>query len=358
MLNRKIDWVSSARFEPFLAACDQNAELAWELYEWNAKVASSLFECFHHVEVLLRNAMMTQLSKIHPLAYPWQQDLGSVVKAAERRMDATTKVASPDSIISEVTLGFWTNLLEQRPANEELWRQHLRHVFPGSPGTRESVHKAVTDMRNLRNRCAHQDSLLEFDPGIELKKLLSLVEWIDPDARPWLEYVETVSEVSGARPVPPVRDVVIVGASAEQSIAMYAKVAAYVCPSDRSFAQVGYMGFYSNKQIDPHFPVIEDKIVPARWHKDEVKRLKASALADDQRLGDIMGYALSNGWSAGGQFQVFFLSPKNSALTIKRAGGKPIMHLKTGRGSAFVQNKRYFSKAALLAAGDTAHLGE
>lgn len=356
MLSRKVDWVSPARFEPFLAASDQQVELAWELYEWNAKVASSLFECFHHAEVLLRNAMMNQLSKIHPLAYPWQLDLGAVVKAAERRRDDTTKVASPDSIVSEVTLGFWTNLLEGRPANEELWRQHLRYSFPGSPGTRESVHKAVTDMRNLRNRCAHQDSLLEFDPGIELKKLLSLVEWIDPDARPWLEHLETVSEVSGARPVPPVRDVVIVGASAEQSIAMYENVAAYVCPSDRSFAQVEYMGFYSNKQIEPNFPAIENKVVPSRWHKEEVKRLRASAAAEDQRLGKIMGYALNNGWGAGGQYQVFFLSPKNSPLTIKRAGGKPILHLKTGRGSAFVQNKRYFSKAALLAADDTAHL--
>ncbi|MEV7457095.1 hypothetical protein [Pseudarthrobacter oxydans] len=358
MLNRNIAWVSPARFQPFLTACDSNQELAWQLYEWNAKVASSLFECFHHVEVLLRNAMMAKLSKIHPLAYPWQQDLGSVVKAAERRMDATTKVASPDSIISEVTLGFWTNLLEQRPANEELWRQHLRHAFPGSPGTRESVHKAVTDMRNLRNRCAHQDSLLDFDPAIELKKLLSLVEWIDPDARPWLEHLETVSEVSDARPVQPERDVVVVGASAEQSIAMYAKVAAYVCPSDRSFAPVAFMGFYANKQIEAHFPAIEDKIVPARWHKEEVQRLKASGAEADQRLAKIMGYALSNGWDAGGQFQVFFLSDKKSPNTIKRAGEKPIPHLKTGRGSAFVQNKRYFSRAALLAADNTEHLDE
>lgn len=247
MLERKIGWVSAARFAPFLAACSHDELLAWELYEWNAKVASSLFECFHHTEVLLRNAVMGRLETIHPLAYPWQQDLGSVVNAAARRMDATTKVATPDSIISELTLGFWTSLLEQRPANEELWRQHLRHVFPGSPGTRDAVHKAVSDMRNLRNRCAHQDSLLEFDPGIELKKLLSLVEWIDPAARTWLESVESVSSVTGARPVAPVRDVVIVVASADVALRMYERVSAYVCPSDRSFAQVTHMGFYANK---------------------------------------------------------------------------------------------------------------
>lgn len=300
--------------------------------------------------------MMAELSTIHPLAYPWQQELGSVVKAAERRMDTTTKTATPDSIISEVTLGFWTNLLEQRPANEELWRHNLRRVFPGSPGTRDSVFKAVTDMRNLRNRCAHQDSLLDFDPGIELKKLLSLVEWIDPDAREWLEEIETVSEVNNSRPVQPKRDVVIVGASAEQSIAMYDRVSAYVCPSDRSFAPVEYMGFYSNKKIEPFFPKIEEKVVPTRWNLQEVSRLAASTSPSDQRLSKVMGYAINNGWESGGQFQVFLLTPKKSDSTLKRAGGKPIEHLKSGRGSAFVQNKRYFSKAALLAADGTAHL--
>ncbi|MGV8881650.1 MAG: hypothetical protein ACOH19_05815 [Rhodoglobus sp.] len=358
MIEHKIEWVSPARFKPFLTACDQDDDLAWSLYEWNAKVASSLFECFHHTEVLLRNALMSRLELVHPLAYPWQQDLGSVVKAAERRMDSTTKVASPDSIISELTLGFWTTLLEQRPANEELWRKHLRHVFPGSPGTREAVHKAVTDMRNLRNRCAHQDSLLEFDPGIELKKLLSLVEWIDPAARRWIESVESVSAVAEARPVPPVRDVVVVGASAEMAITMYLKVAAYVCPSDRSFAQVGHIGFYANKQIESYFPHIEDKIVPSRWNKEEAKRLRESESEPDQRLGKVMGYALDNGWDAGGQFQVFLLSQRNATGTIRRHNDAPIVHSKTGRGSAFVQNKRYFSRAALLAANDTDHLSD
>jgi len=68
---RKVSWVSTARFKPFLAACDDDEDLAWSLYEWNAHVASALVECFHHTEVLLRNAMMTQLEKTHPLSYPW-----------------------------------------------------------------------------------------------------------------------------------------------------------------------------------------------------------------------------------------------------------------------------------------------
>ena len=304
---RKVSWVSNARFEPFLVACNFDFDLAWSLYEWNARIASALFECFHHTEVLLRNAMIEQLKVIHPLDYPWQQEMPTVVEAAKKRRQRETKIASPDSIISELTLGFWLNLLSKSPENDELWRTHLFRAFPDSPGTRSVVHKAVSDMHRLRNRCAHQDSLLDFDPGIELKKLLSLVEWIDLDARKWLENIERVSDIATTRPVAPRDDVVLVGASAEKAVAMYNKVAAYVCPADRSFAPVDYMGFYHDKQIDSFFPKIVGKFVPTRWTKEEQKLLQDSSDPMHQHVARAMGYGLKNGWKAGEQYQVFLL---------------------------------------------------
>lgn len=117
---RKESWVSPARFKPFLLSCEGNTDLAWSLYEWNANVASALFECFHHTEVLLRNAMMDQLKNTHPLSYPWQQEMPTVIDASKKRRQNATKIASPDSIISELTLGFWLNLLEKRAENDEL----------------------------------------------------------------------------------------------------------------------------------------------------------------------------------------------------------------------------------------------
>lgn len=356
LVNRNISWVSSARFAPFLAACEEDEKLAWELYEWNARVASALSECFHHAEVLLRNTMMRELERVHPLAYPWQTELASIPAAAQKRRDETTRTASPDSIISELTLGFWTHLLSKSNANDELWRQHLRRAFPGSSGVRETVFKAVTDMRNLRNRCAHQDSLLDYSPGIELKKLLSLVEWIDPDARKWIESVESVTAVDRERPVPFPRNVVIVGARADEAIAMYKAVHAYVCPSDRSFAPVEYLGFYSDQKIEGYFPRVLDTVVPSRWNREEAERLKSSPDATDQHLAKVLGYGLKNGWDAGGQYQVFLLSKLNASETLRRAEDAAIPHLKRGRGSAFVQNKRYLSHSALLAADNTNHL--
>lgn len=358
MLNmeRAIEWLSEARFAPFLSECDGDQDLAWRLYEWNAEVASTLFECFHHAEVLLRNAMMAELKTVHPLDYPWQADHQGVVNAARMRRDSETGIASADSVISELTLGFWASLLDSRKPNEELWRRHLHRVFPESPGTRKAVHRSVADMHELRNRCAHMESLLEYDPAVELRKLLSLVEWIEPAARRWIESIERVTETVKKRPKNPDRDVVVVGASAEVAVQMYERVAAYVCPSDRSFASVRYMGFYSNKRVEPHFPKIEDIIVPARWNREEADRLKKSTDETDVRLGKIMSYGLKHDWPAGQQWQVFLLSDKNSSETLKRAGNAPIVHTKTGRGSAFVQNKRYLARTALMGATTTDQL--
>ena len=67
-----------------------------------------------------------------------------------------------------------------------------------------------------------------------------------------------------------------------------------------------------------------------------------------------MGYALGHGWEARQQFQVFLLAPRKEPRTLTRPDAIP--HHRSGRGSAFLQYKRYFPHSALLAATDTEHL--
>lgn len=350
----KVTWVSDARFSPYLRECEGDETKAWELYEWNARMASALFECLHHVEVLLRNAMMSVLEHVHPLAYPWHVEMNSVQEVVKRYTGADS--ANPDYVVSELTLGFWSQLLRKNVKNDELWRHHLRHAFPNSPGTRQAVDHAVAEMKSLRNRCAHQDSLLYVDPTIELLKLLALVEWIDPEARPWLESLERVRAVAQDRPVSAERDVLVVPVAAEVGIAMYERVSAYVCPQSRTFAPVRYLGFYSEQAILPFFPRILNRLVPSRWSRDEVERLRQTGDPTDRLLAAAMGYGLRNGWESGGQFQVFILSERSSVETLAKPGGVPIEHLRRGRGSAFVHAHRYFTRSALMAATTTDQL--
>lgn len=354
-MQRKQSWVSPARFAPYLEEADQDETRAWQLYEWNAKVAAALWECIHHAEVLLRNAIMGELSKLHPLAYPWTSDLKAVRETAEAQ-GTKDSPATPDDIIAGVTLGFWQQFFEKSPANEELWRQCLHNAFPNSPGRRDVVQQAVADMRNLRNRCGHQDSLLEADPGIEVKKILTLAGWIDPDAREWLAEIERASEIAEERPIAPPRDVLIVPVAEDEGLAMHKRQQAYVCPQERSFAPVQHIGFYSEQKILGYFPKITSIQVPSLWSKDEAKRLRASNDPEEKRLGNVMGYGLSHGWASGNTYQVFLLSGEDDAETERRPNKLPIEHTRRGRGSAFVHRHRYFTKASLLAANDTEHL--
>lgn len=349
-MERNTDWISDARFSPYRREADGDDSVAWALYEWNARIASTLSECIHHAEVILRNSMVRNLGKIHPMSYPWNTDMPAVVAAAKRR--ARSGGATSDDVISELTLGFWMRFLEQSVENDELWRHHLKDAFPFSPGTRQSVLRAVSDMRDLRNRCAHQDSLLESDPAIELKKLLRLVEWIDPTARSWIESLERVSGLASERPVRPPRDVVVFPID-DTSELMYNAVSAYVCPQERSFAPVEYVGFYKDKKILGYFAKVKSIVVPSRWSVDERKRLASGGSEDDKALARVMGFGLQNGWRSGEQFQVFFLSGKNDPDTLKRSEEAPIVHQRSGRGSAFVRRHRYFAHSALLAAHST-----
>lgn len=99
--------MSESRFLPYLEESSGNEPAAWELYEWNAKVSSALSEVIHHVEVLLRNSMIQELSKLHPLAYPWHTDnktVSAVASKLSRKLGDAT--ATENDVISHLNLGF------------------------------------------------------------------------------------------------------------------------------------------------------------------------------------------------------------------------------------------------------------
>lgn len=350
-MDRKIAWVSEPRFAPYLQEAEDDVTVAWKLYEWNAHVSAALTECLHHAEVLLRNAMMEQLRHKGPFEDPWTRPNDSVVATVERRRGATSVTA--DDVVSGLTLGYWTQFFTRGTLNEELWRSCLRHAFPGSPGTRQAVDHVLQDMRDLRNRAAHQDSLLERDPGIELKKIMTLVEWIDPDARHWLESIERVTPLVRERPVPSKLDTVVVAVDSA-SLDLYRHHAAYVCPQERSFRPVDYMAFYHGQKVLAFIPQVCAIEVPTRWNKEEAKRLLASDYPDDKKLGGIMSYCLKHGWEANVPVQVWLLSPENADETVRRRND--LIHERRGRGSAFVRHRRYLSRVALLGARTTADL--
>ena len=287
----KIAWVSEARFAPYLEECG-TLEEAWELYELNAQIAAALSEIIHHTEVLLRNAMSDSLSNAHPFDFGWNQDSFDISALSTKLSKRYKRPVTKDDIIAHLNMGYWASLLSTKSnANEEIWRRYLNDAFPGQ-GNRNVVAALLTDLNILRNRCAHQDSLLNVDPTVELKKILRLASWIDQNAKRWLENLERVTELAAKRK--PKLNTAILGHADDSIFTFYERVGAIVLEASMPLAQVDYIGFYYSQKILGVFPKVIDIEIASTWDTQTASALKQSNDPDEKRLGKIMSCALSD----------------------------------------------------------------
>lgn len=389
-MRRDIAWVSQRRLEPYIDQTGGNQSLAWDLYEWNASISAALFEIIHHTEVLLRNAMMRELEKIHPLAFPWHAPNTDTIGAVAQRLSDKSSNTIPDEndLISQLNLGFWSQLVFSKDFRvAELWNSNLGNAFPGQ-SDRKVVGRAIEAMRELRNRVSHQDSLLHVDPAVELKKILRLASWIDPDAARWIESRSRVETVLNDRPVNSNEPDTVLFASTRNTEVQngynntiryplfdtyYQKSAVILEDSIRVSREVTHVGFYLPKNnpqknpdpssflanqneahIAPIFPRIERKVVPIKWSREEVEKLKKGDAAD-QRLASVMSFGLAKGYGADRSYVVYFLSAPGESPTNSDTN-YPILHTQAGRGSAFVKQTRYLSLNSLRGAHQTGDL--
>lgn len=388
-MKRKIEWVSEARFRPFLEAVQENEDLAWELYEWNALMASTLSEVIHHVEVLVRNAMLAQLETVHPLEYPWNSDKanGIVLTADRLRTGRKDQPVTSDDVTANLNLGFWCQFVDPKSSeNRRLWESCLSRAFPKSRNL-ASVSIAMEDLRELRNRCSHQDSLLKVNPRIELNKIMRLVGWIDPEAVEWITGISRVEKILEQKPETRAERNCLVFASnrAIKTESMsrglrypylesFLRDSAIVVRSDISVGQsVEHVGFYvledkkdpnqkklakagytvpRGAHIAPLFPAIEGHFVPTEWSSEEADKLVESAQPEERRAGAIMRSHLGRGYREGQNYTIYFLADKSVAHT----SATPIIHKKEGQGSAFVKSPRYFRLEELRSARETSDL--
>lgn len=197
-----------------------------ELYTLGARLASS----FHHdlaiVEVVLRNALHNELSRVYGACWWAEERLlddrgqAAIIKAYR---DARCTEESPSGrLIAALPMGFWVQLLEagayagSRPYRQRrsyealLWRPALRHAFPFSPGVRSEVHGLAHRIYALRNRVAHCEPIIAGVrvPGTKVRRspaeihedLVTLVRWISPPVGEWLA---TQSHTPGLLAEPP-----------------------------------------------------------------------------------------------------------------------------------------------------------
>jgi hypothetical protein len=203
--------LSEERFGAYRRATQGDDTSALALYEWNTVISAAWWADISRFEVLVRNAMHDRLTdwSIRTYGEPlWYRNPGRIltprhmVHIAEARRRATTgaraKPETPGRIVAELPFGFWRYLLSSH-YDRTLWKP----VFIGTFGVqqrRKPVYYRLTVLNELRNRIAHHEPIHTQRLETLHNELLTVLDWIKPTYRKWVEQQSTVPELLASRP--------------------------------------------------------------------------------------------------------------------------------------------------------------
>ncbi len=183
--------LSAPRLKPFLDYSNGKFDQALRLYVWNIAISSSLWGSFHLLEISLRNVLHSELSSYFGTEDWWNSELNfhaDTRQQMDRSINAANKKHgvnfSPSHVVAEFSFAFWIDLLSNR-YHERLWKHILSKGFSPQEARRRDIHKALEQLRKLRNRIAHHEPIFERPLQDDLKLLNWILGMIDVDIRDW-----------------------------------------------------------------------------------------------------------------------------------------------------------------------------
>ncbi len=204
---------TSIRLSKYLGQAKGDQEQAVLLYRWNSELSAAVWEALGYLEVALRNLLDKKLTERHvklgrsghwilddnfefgrsPHASHKPNQPFFEVTGAIKRVERNRKRVTPDQIISELSFGFWNQLISKK--HQFLWPD-LASGFPNAPSRDQSYISNLTqDIRRIRNRIGHHHRL-----NPELAKnaeqiILQLAFSIDSQLVDWIEERSRISQL-------------------------------------------------------------------------------------------------------------------------------------------------------------------
>ncbi|TCL85815.1 Abi-like protein [Rathayibacter sp. PhB179] len=220
-----VDWLTVERLVKYVRAAGGDHARALAFYEWNARLSAELLHDLGHLEVGLRNAYdrallahpgirggdwieqasFEQLLPVHRSldSHGVPQDKNATpraaIKTARRYARYTAGGRTPrGKVIAELMFGFWTYLSDGLH-EKTLWVPALNRAY--RPGTdRVKIHAALTDLRDVRNRLAHNESVFDRRPENIRRSLVFVARSLSPDLRDQILSTSRASDAISARP--------------------------------------------------------------------------------------------------------------------------------------------------------------
>ena len=190
--------ISIDRFQTYLRARDHDAQRAFALYEWNARVCGSLYVPMQILEIALRNAFHRELSVKFGTDWPTLPAFRGIniglhkkVDQAENQVRSGKRVVTVPRTVAALSFGVWTSMLSTH-LEHSIWVPALHRAFPGYTVsttrliTRGIAAQRFNDIRLFRNRVAHHEPIFSRNLTQDLERLEQTASWFSSDVEAWL----------------------------------------------------------------------------------------------------------------------------------------------------------------------------
>ena len=227
-------FVSAPRLDRYLLAVDNRKTKAVKLYKANLRISQAFLPVLAILEVVLRNRLNTILAAhFSDLDWITNQKSGFMIDSTIMRFDKRSRKMVPNhflreqvekaekklrnarvsitsgKVISEQTLGFWTEFFELAHYRVLLGRpiQIFNHL-PAGHG-RQKVYDALSNIRLFRNRLYHNEPICFNGNTIDFQKaeniyqsIRDIFSWCDPELLLWIRDVDSINNrISSARKI-------------------------------------------------------------------------------------------------------------------------------------------------------------
>ncbi len=220
-----VDWLTAGRYAKYLRAAGGDHSRALALYEWNAELAAAFLHDLSHLEVGIRNAYDRTLLQhpaagggdwleppIYTLLFPAHfvtdrsgnhQDKNSTprgqIKSARKAAGYVAGGGVPrGKAIAELMFGFWSYLTDSLH-EKTLWVPALHTAFVAG-ADRTKLHNAMTELRDIRNRVAHHESVFDQRAENARRSIVYVARSLSPDLRDHLVSTSRLPKLLRAKP--------------------------------------------------------------------------------------------------------------------------------------------------------------
>ena len=199
--------LSTERLAPYVKHHSEDFNKAVEHYKANIKISESFYPLLAILEIGLRNNIDYQLKRRFKDDY-WFENPEFIkivtrfqierVSEARNTILRDKKAITAGKVISELSFGFWTSLLDSK-FEKTLWK-NLRLAFPNCPKKirqRKTMSSKFNGIRKLRNRVFHHEPITWSSQAVinYQKEIEEGIEWLNKGLLDWSSNIFRISEI-------------------------------------------------------------------------------------------------------------------------------------------------------------------